>query len=340
MKNRSGILLVKIFFLSIPVFILLGSYIYYDPKRILHNYANYQDSCFIELDRDYVSNEVYIKNAPKYGYNAFIFGNSRSLAFLCSDWKQYIDGSIPFHYDAFGESLIALRDKVKYIDGKKGKINYALIVLDHDLLSKITYGEGPIFIPHPSVSNISWLSFQYTFFELYINNFYFIKYIDYYYHRKYKPNMIMMIDKRPWDYNPVTNDLYCTKYDLELEKDPSGYIINHFGTSILRDTSKTVFDNASIGAKQIRYLSEIKTIFDKHHTNFKIVVSPLFNQKYLNKNDIKKLHQIFGSQNVNDYSGKNEYTRNIENYYETSHYRPKVARDILKKIYGAKIISH
>lgn len=339
MKNKAGILFLKFFYLSIPVLILIASYIYYDPIRVIHTYPNYLDSCFVALDRDYISNKTYITKRNKYHYNAFILGNSRSLAFLCKDWKPYIGNNIPFHYDASSESLIALRDKVKFIDKKKNKINYALIVLDHGLLKNIDYGEGPLFKPHPAVSNVTWFSFHVTFFEAYLNNFYFVKYIDYYYHRKYKPYMRMIIERKRFDYNPITNDLYLKILDEEAERDPVNYIKGHFGIGSERDSTKLIIEEPIIGKTQIQYLTEIKNVFEKQHTNFKIVVSPLYDQKYLNKRDVQKLNEIFGKNNVYDFSGKNEYTRHIENYYEYSHYRPKVARDIMKKIYGDEITS-
>ncbi|MDB5229152.1 MAG: hypothetical protein JWN78_3345 [Bacteroidota bacterium] len=339
MRNKALILFFKIFILSIPVLILLASYIYYDPIRVVHRYSNYMDSCFIALDRDFFSSEVYITKRQKYHYNAFILGNSRSLAFLCKDWKPYIDSSVPFHYDASKESLVALRDKIKFIDKKKDKINYALIVLDHGLLENMAYGEGPLFIPHPSVSNVSWVSFHLTFFEAYLSNFYFVKYIDYYNHGKYKPYMRMIIERKRFAYDPISNDLYLKIFDDEAERDPVNYIKRHFGMDSGRDTSKIIIEKPVVEKEQVRCLNEIKNIFDKQHTNYKIVISPLYDQKYLNKKDLKKLNEIFGKENVYDFSGKNEYTRHVENYYEISHYRPKVARDIMKKIYGDKTTS-
>jgi hypothetical protein len=45
------------------------------------------------------------------------------------------------------------------------------------------------------------------------------------------------------------------------------------------------------------------------------------------------LQKVFGNNNVFDYSGVNDYTNSIYNYYEASHYRPVVGRQILEAVY-------
>jgi len=45
------------------------------------------------------------------------------------------------------------------------------------------------------------------------------------------------------------------------------------------------------------------------------------------------LIDVFQKENVFDYSGKNEWTEPIGNFYETSHYRPFVARRIMSQVY-------
>ena len=74
-------------------------------------------------------------------------------------------------------------------------------------------------------------------------------------------------------------------------------------------------------------------IFRKHKTNFKIVLYPLYNQTKTNTADLLKLYEIFGRDNVFDYSGINVITENIHNYYESEHCRPTAGRMILTEIY-------
>lgn len=71
-----------------------------------------------------------------------------------------------------------------------------------------------------------------------------------------------------------------------------------------------------------------------HHTVYKVVINPLYDQNKINSRDLATLKDIFGSDNVYDFSGVNWITSDYHNYYEESHYRPHVAKWILGKIYN------
>jgi hypothetical protein len=53
----------------------------------------------------------------------------------------------------------------------------------------------------------------------------------------------------------------------------------------------------------------------------------------LEKKQLDLLYDIFGEENVYDYSGVNTITNEISNYYEASHYRVHIADAILKEMY-------
>jgi hypothetical protein len=95
-----------------------------------------------------------------------------------------------------------------------------------------------------------------------------------------------------------------------------------------------LFDYPKIKSKQLKLLDEMRNTLQKQNTNIKIVISPLYNQKIFNQNDKKILISYFGKENVYDFSGVNKYTECIGNYYESSHYKPNVANEILKIIYN------
>ena len=75
-------------------------------------------------------------------------------------------------------------------------------------------------------------------------------------------------------------------------------------------------------------------VFQTHHTNCKIIISPEYKQIRLNPADVEQLKEIFGAENVYDFSGINKYTNNIRNYYEGSHYRPCLGRQLLDSVYA------
>ena len=107
-----------------------------------------------------------------------------------------------------------------------------------------------------------------------------------------------------------------SKYDL-YKRDS----IEHIGEPVITE-------------KGVELLSQIHQLFVNGNTNYKIVVSPLFDQIKLNPIDKSILDSIFDAENVYDYSGINKYTADTLNYYEASHYRPRVAVQILEEIYA------
>jgi len=88
-----------------------------------------------------------------------------------------------------------------------------------------------------------------------------------------------------------------------------------------------------IFGSQMDLLNDMASIFHKQKTDYRIVISPLYDQLKLNAGDLETLRRIFGTENVYDFSGINEITKDYHNYYENSHYRPHVCTSILDEIY-------
>ena len=91
--------------------------------------------------------------------------------------------------------------------------------------------------------------------------------------------------------------------------------------------------------KQINLLQEIKWICRKHDTDVKIIISPDYLQVNINPADVKTLKRFFGKRNVFDFTGINEYTEDIHNYYDPGHYRPALGKRLMEKIYEPYILS-
>ncbi len=89
-----------------------------------------------------------------------------------------------------------------------------------------------------------------------------------------------------------------------------------------------------ISKDHLAYLNGIKAIFDKHNTNYNIVISPLYFQKPMDIYNVNVLKEIFGKDHVFDYSGDKLIIENRYNYWESSHYRYKVGEKILMNVYS------
>ena len=120
--------------------------------------------------------------------------------------------------------------------------------------------------------------------------------------------------------------------DLLIRKD-NYYTPERLSVFYKRDTVQS-YSSEIIGDTQKEIFYDIHEILLKHHTNFEIIINPLYDQLKINQKDFIYLVSLYGEKNVHDFSGINAITIDYKNYYENAHYRPHVAREIMNLIYN------
>jgi len=339
MANKVKSFFLKASLLCLPLLGILLVYIITDPFKVLRTYHfdNYYNWQYWELNRELagVSNleERLHKNEIP---DSYIFGNSRSLVFRCPAWADVLhDGAKPYHFDAATESLFGVYRKVKFLDHNDIKIRNALLVCDVSLLSKTVNDHDVTHMKHPDISGESEYAYQTNFIKGYFTSFFFLKQMDYLLFKKVRSYMkdIFAIEHGYIRTEPFLNDYIYQKYDSMLAVDSSGYYV--FKADVFYERpSQQEMSEPVIGSKQITMLKDIKAVFDKDKTRFKMVISPLYDQKKINEADVKVLKGIFGENAVYDYSGQNDITYSRSHYYESSHFKPYIANRILTEIYS------
>ncbi len=279
--------------------------------------------------------DMLLRHYPERRYDSFIFGNSRSMAFLCSDWGHHIDSPRMLHFAAAKEGIFGIHGKVMYLEREKMPIRNALVVLDPWTLSLPTNTPGFLYIKHPKVSGESLLTFHETFFRSFIELKFFFGYLDYKLTGKVRPFFKDMFAEGI-TFDPISGDRRLLGKEKSIEETPEAYYKSLASVFYPRDLTKVQFADPEIYDIQKRYLREIKNVFDEKHTNYQIVISPTYDVKQLNPKDIAVLREIFGADRVHDYSGINRFTRDVTNYYENAHYRFRVGREIMDEIYGTR----
>jgi hypothetical protein len=326
--------ILKSIIFVLPFVMLLASFIVFDPFRVIKHYDDYSDKMFIIPNRDFVSTQVFIRNRQKYHYDSFIFGSSRTVAFKTETWIRYLDyGSKPFVFDASGESIFGIYKKIEYIDYIKENIKNCMIILCTDtFFSRDSDHDGHLFIKHPGVAGTSWLNFYSEFIKAYFDPKFLSSYYKYLLTHKYDSSMRRFVEGRKIKYDSITNDVFLVDMDKEISSNLFEYYKNRDNMFYERD-SAIIFKKPQITEKQLGMLKIIRDIFKKHHTNYKIIISPLYDQFQINPIDLNVLENIFGSDSVFNLSGKNFITENRENYYEVNHYRPVVGDRIIRDLY-------
>lgn len=313
---------------------LLGIYSSLDPFKVVKNYENYSDSLFI-INRDFVSTETYLKNYKKEQYNSFILGSSRAMGFDPEDWAKKIKTDsdvIPFSFSAFEETIEGIYQKLVFLNEKKADINNVLILLCRDVSFEDLNEKGSIVLTkHPATSSNSYMGFHYFYFKNFINPEFMKRYLDYRILGKYKPYMRGYFETKKMEINPINNHLKFPADELEFQTDSLQFVNNRKKTF---EYSPTIgVDTANrIKEKHKRCLQQIKKILIANNANFKVVLSPLYEKIKWHQEDMLFLRTLF-QENLYDFSGSNNITNNVFNYYESSHYRPSAGNVITSLIY-------
>lgn len=333
MKN----FIIKFLIFSSPVYLGVLTLIYLDIFRVFRDYDQYYENSCVSLNRSVLCTRTHYNKRAKEKYNSFILGSSRSQAFKCRDWKQYLEkDASPFHFDGGAEGIYGISKKMQYLDEIGDKIDNVLIIVDRYTFAITKNTPGSPFIADPSVSKESKIDFYTTFLDVSYDFLY--AYIDYSISGQYKPYMEGKLE-RPGTFQEV-DDISCDVWyghDGDIEKDSIGFYakFEKFLKKRKLTEDRSALNNTSckIEGIALEQTKIIKTILDKNKAKYKIVISPIFEQIPMEEKALKTLQDIFGAKNVYNFSGKNQYSQPISNFYETSHYRPNVAREIMKTIY-------
>jgi hypothetical protein len=317
----------------IPLVIILITYFYFDPFQVLYKYNSYSNS-HVQLDRDFVGTETFINNNKKSNFNSYIFGSSRTMAFGENSWKKHIPaGARPFLFDAASENIFGIWCKLKYLDRTNCKIDNALIIICRDQSFAYTGNQnGHLFLKDPIISSESKLVFQTTFFKSYLNPSFLF---DYWYYKITKHYKSFMKEMFEIPIAPNVENNFLEKNVMILEE-----TINRNPGEYYRERESEFYSRPKEGIDSIKrinpqifnMLKEITEILKRHKTNYKVVLSPLYEQIKFSKEDMNILNSLFGNK-LYDFSGKNSFTDSKYNYYEHSHYRAKVGDSIMDIIY-------
>ncbi|MCB2203772.1 hypothetical protein KQI65_03420 [bacterium] len=321
-----------------PLLLLLALYIPMDPFKVVFSHDVYYRSGqpdYVVLNRGYVSTETFAQQYDRQQYNAFIFGNSRSIFWRVSDWKRHLpQAASPFHFDGSDESLYNLHKKVMYLGANDVDIAHAIIVADYSLFYRAEERGAHLLITPPRLvgySNIA--AFHGSFLLAYLDPHFLLAYYDFMLTGQFRDYMRdhNVLNAEPMHYDRVTNEISYPQFEEAIAE--GSFYDAAKRERFRRRSSVPPPSPPCLGASQRHMLKEMQEVFAADSTELRIVISPLYNQRPLNPKDVQSLREIFGESCVANYSGVNDITEDYRNYYELSHYRPRVAARIMQEMY-------
>lgn len=323
-------LVLKAALFAAPFWALTALYLCDDPFMVLRRYSVYDSD--VMLNEHHVGWQIYHNVKDSIHVNSFIFGNSCTMAFRCREWEKYLaPGDRAVRLFGNGESLKAISLKLQALDSEGAEIKNVLIVLDRTSLRRSTLMNGFGNILPPDVSRTAPLAVQMEFAQAFAMPDFLIPYLKYRITRRVEPGM-----KRMNPYGRIrdsrNNDSFNPREKM-IEQEGEAYWEKRKDEFPER-SGKPLVDEPVIFSPQRAVLDEIREVLHKHDASVRLIISPGYDQKELHPHDRKILQSIFGKENVNDFSGINEFTQDYHNYYESGHYRPLLGNKLLKKIYG------
>jgi hypothetical protein len=320
-------LLIKSLLLLLPLMIIMGYFVFADPMRCFREYRSPLLKGVTINDRIFQARWLE-KHAVN--YNAFILGSSRSKSFHTRDWAQHLDSATIFHMGVNDESLYGIMKKLEFLEHSHYRLKYVLLVMDHRILSRPENPEPHTFREYPAVSGETYAAFYQRFLYAFLRPAFLDAYFYRMKHLKGDPNYCFEVDFR---YDSLTGDHFYDEYEDRLKGREEEFYQEQQKVFYDRSYVSTYHPEAVIGEASETELKTIQDVLQRNHTQYKLVITPNYDQKKLHSDDLKKICDIFGSANVYDFSGVNKFTCDIHNYYEERHFRPFIARQIMDSIY-------
>lgn len=320
---------IKITILLFPLIIIVGYFIIIDPMKIIYDYKSPVEKGVLINDRLFQYNYL-SKNINK--YHSFIFGSSRSKAFKTYNLKRIAGIDSVFHMGVNDETLWGLYKKLSFIRDQKIRLKHVIIILDHRILSLTNDHAAHIFKEHYKVSGESIGEYYKSFLISFLKPDFLKSYIKWCLYKKYDSSMKNYIFKEDFFYKKE-GDIDYIGYEDEIKKDSIGYYKKNEHLFYPR---KPEFLNSIITNKGNKLLKEIALLLNQNNVDYKVIVTPNYDLKILNSADIQIIKNLFGEKNIYNFSGVNEYTSIIGNYYEEKHFKPYVANKITSAIFNNK----
>lgn len=328
-------LLTILTFIVVPLILLASIYLWTDPFRCIHDF----DINDVDVtNREYLSTELFLRNEPIYHYNSFIFSSSRGGGMNTYQWKTYLpEDAQPFLFQSWSETITGIELKLNYLHENHVPIHNALILLD------IPASFNNDQLPHKALSMKHYIFTGHSKFQY--NMIQYLNFIQ-------KPSLwIKSINKQMHGIHiscgtdTITNDWdannrlhYMELPDMDSLKKCSE-MTRHTFLITLEHSPKVVEESKSlINSQYGKQLQHIKSILEENHTDYHIIITPApcYTSPSINPNDLAILQSIFGIERVHDYSGKNEFTEDYNNFSDPGHFGLRVGYLIIEDIYKPK----
>lgn len=303
---------------ALPLLLLVGIYVVRDPFHVVHPVASTEhgDSVVAGNNAGVIAVQTYLAHNCERRYDSFIFGSSMSQNYKAAYWQPYIDKNASIlHFDASGESLDGIINKMRFLNEHGSTIKNALIIIEEEMLHRPPHENEILYVQHPATSGASrWFHFHTLFFNAF-RNLDMVKEVLQGTNDVVSDNVIKNGDV-PNRIEPI-NENYYHHIDSLIEHDPSKFFTPQRLAG--RQHAMLPFHNEpAINEVVEAKLRTIKEFLVKNKTKYIILVPPCNVKPQLKPQDLWVMRAIFGQEHVHDFSGAEGYVGNELFYYDKS----------------------
>ena len=295
-----------------------------DPYGLLRKDFTYQ---FIEPNKNFIKIRFITQNPDR--YDSFVFGSSRVNSIDVRKIQGYKCYNVHYSGGLPRDHL----DNIRYLLKKRVKIKLILIGLDDfsfrdDPEARL---HQPLRYPYPPVLN------QHPF-PYYLR--YFFSLMDWEIMKEaldgYKKKLFKKSGDNPAFYNMDmfdTGQMFFHQIDRQIEENPEKH----------RNDPKFLKHAIIPGnhlKEAIEDLREIVRLTEAHQVRLVLFINPVHKNVFLDSGvDFDRFKRVLSHlSGFYDFSGLNSVTTDNYNYYETSHYRPKVGDLVIARIFNDRNI--
>ena len=320
---------------TLPVLLLLGVYLLTDPFTMLKPFSL---QYFDPTNRDYMSTELFLKNYPSQKYDSYVFASSRGCGINTYHWLKYLpQGSRQYMFQAWSETVTGINQKITYIDKIGGDIKNAIVLIDiPGSFAEPQLSKSALAIKDYKMSGQSKFSFYSILFWDFLQkpSLWYSSVINWF--QKEVPVIGFDTISNDWEKSNATSNLSAIPPKDSLSNCSAIVKTTFLQEATMYSESDIVESDPLISTNIQEQLLNIKSIFDKHGTDYKIIISPAYCYKHptINCEDLAFLFSTFGKDNVFNYSGKNELTSDCYNFSDPNHFGLSVGWQIIEDIYN------
>jgi hypothetical protein len=310
--------------------VFIGIYLYCDPFMVLRKYSRY-DMSDVYLSESMVGWRVYQQEKNTRHVNSFVMGNSCTQAFKCRQWQKYLGSdAVCMRFFDNGETIGGIEQKLQALDRDGASIKNVLMITDWDTFDNVQPHSGILHsMPPEADPTESYFQYQLRYIQKYLYPDFLFPFIWHLCDSNHCTTGVIHNFGRIRDF--ITNDAINPK-DKTIAKEGLSYWTIRKNLFPMR---RERIAHSVINFQVIKELADIRSICFRHHTKLEIVIGPNYKMARINPTDLKLLNIIFGSSSVHDYSGFNNLSGRVQNYYDVGHYRPLVGEEIMKEIYSS-----